>query len=99
MLCLELCLFQRHISATAQPTSESLSLSPYLMEQNGTMCFGSKMSESHIDRSNSVIVFIEQECVESDFGWETPIGVSLDSSVLCQRQDGAQTHLFNRHSN
>lgn len=42
-----------------------------------------------------VIVFIEWECVESDFGWEPPVGVSLDSSVLCQRQDGAQTHLFN----
>lgn len=46
-----------------------------------------------------VMVFSEQECVESDFGWEPPLGVSLDSSVLCQRQDGAQTHLFNRQSN
>lgn len=44
-------------------------------------------------------MFIEQECFESDFGWEPPVGVSLDISALCQRRDGAQTHLFNRHSN
>lgn len=67
-------------------------LSSYFMEQNVSLWFDCWICKSQY---LCVIVFIERECVESDFGGEPPVGVSLDSSVLCQRQDGAQTHLFN----